>query len=405
MTNVVIFCGGRGSATMISALTGVKEVSLTAVVNAYDSGLSTGRVRHAVPGLLGPSDVRKNISTLALAQGDAVSVRCAELMEYRLPESEFESETQFNALARNDLARLPEQLNHIVRDLPPSVWASVNESLQVFIQHLQRSPFSFQDLAVGNAALAGFFLKTGDFGAAITRYSGLFDLGGHRVLNVTRGEDLWLSARAGQQFCPDEGVLVAQPPAVPIDDLFLLPRAEQEAIYDNAASWIDAAGIGSRVHDAESLPMLGAGAAAAIGNADVIVYGPGTQHSSLLPSYLTIGVAEAIAANSAAAKLLFLNAGADKDQHPAETGADYVRKLRFFLTRRYVLDLPLQVLVTEVIGDPESAQSLTSLDPGVILTTGAWTSAAGKHSGEAVTRKILSAARSVSRAQETSHVA
>jgi 2-phospho-L-lactate transferase/gluconeogenesis factor (CofD/UPF0052 family) len=58
-TRIVLFCGGRGSATIIRALLRQTDVELTLIVNAYDDGLSTGRLRRFLPGMLGPSDVRR----------------------------------------------------------------------------------------------------------------------------------------------------------------------------------------------------------------------------------------------------------------------------------------------------------------------------------------------------------
>ena len=62
MTRIVLFCGGRGSATIIRALLRQSDVELTLLVNAYDDGLSTGALRNFIPGMLGPSDFRKNLS-------------------------------------------------------------------------------------------------------------------------------------------------------------------------------------------------------------------------------------------------------------------------------------------------------------------------------------------------------
>ena len=53
--------------------------------------------------------------------------------------------------------------------------------------------------------------------------------------------------------------------------------------------------------------------ARALAEADVIIYGPGTQHSSLLPSYMTEGVAEVIAANRKADKIFIGNIHRDFD--------------------------------------------------------------------------------------------
>jgi 2-phospho-L-lactate transferase/gluconeogenesis factor (CofD/UPF0052 family) len=61
---VAVFCGGRGSATIIRELLRSTEVHLALLVNAYDDGLSTGALRNFIPGMLGPSDFRKNFSYL-----------------------------------------------------------------------------------------------------------------------------------------------------------------------------------------------------------------------------------------------------------------------------------------------------------------------------------------------------
>ena len=61
-TKVALFCGGRGSATLIRELLRWPNVKLTLLVNAYDDGLSTGALRNFSSGMpTGPSDFRKNL--------------------------------------------------------------------------------------------------------------------------------------------------------------------------------------------------------------------------------------------------------------------------------------------------------------------------------------------------------
>src|SRR4051812_48981002 len=64
VTRVALFCGGRGSSTIIRELLRWPQVELSLLVNAYDDGLSTGALRRFIPDMLGPSDFRKNLSTL-----------------------------------------------------------------------------------------------------------------------------------------------------------------------------------------------------------------------------------------------------------------------------------------------------------------------------------------------------
>src|SRR5204863_3579595 len=81
---VAVFCGGRGATSILRALLRTPGVHLTVLVNAYDDGLSTGRLRGFVPGMLGASDFRKNLARL-LAMSSPVQFAIADLLEYRFP--------------------------------------------------------------------------------------------------------------------------------------------------------------------------------------------------------------------------------------------------------------------------------------------------------------------------------
>src|SRR6516162_8942199 len=62
--NVVLFSGGSGTQSITEAFRRHPQISLKILINAYDDGHSTGRLRRFIPGMLGPSDVRKNINRL-----------------------------------------------------------------------------------------------------------------------------------------------------------------------------------------------------------------------------------------------------------------------------------------------------------------------------------------------------
>src|SRR5258706_7154930 len=81
---IVMFSGGRGTGSITEALIKHAQIELTLIVNTYDDGLSTGALRRFVPGMLGPSDVRKNISRL-IDTTDRADRACKFLLEYRFP--------------------------------------------------------------------------------------------------------------------------------------------------------------------------------------------------------------------------------------------------------------------------------------------------------------------------------
>src|SRR5713101_959838 len=82
--NVVLFSGGSGTQSITEALLRHPQISLTILINAYDDGHSTGRLRRFIPGMLGPSDVRKNINRL-MPQAQECHQALRDLSEHRLP--------------------------------------------------------------------------------------------------------------------------------------------------------------------------------------------------------------------------------------------------------------------------------------------------------------------------------
>jgi len=134
----------------------------------------------------------------------------------------------------------------------------------------------------------------------------------------------------------------------------------------------------------------------AILNADIIVYGPGTQHSSLLPSYRTQGIGEAIARSRAALRVFISNLDRDHDIKTC-TAADLVDSA---LT---TLGDPLnrKRSITHILYNSASANRDSGIRPGVSevatehkgaqFLRGEWesTSTPGRHSGFAIARELV----------------
>jgi 2-phospho-L-lactate transferase/gluconeogenesis factor (CofD/UPF0052 family) len=61
----------------------------------------------------------------------------------------------------------------------------------------------------------------------------------------------------------------------------------------------------------------------ALQQADIVIYSAGTQHSSLYPTYMSVGLAQAIADNKSAYKVFMTNIGADYET-PNYLASDYI---------------------------------------------------------------------------------
>ena len=88
-------------------------------------------------------------------------------------------------------------------------------------------------------------------------------------------------------------------------------------------------------------------------SADLIIYAPGTQHSSLFPSYLTPGLSDAIAANLKAIKLLVTNIQSDAEI-TGSSAVDIIERAVYYLKEKGRLPTPTPCLITHyLLNDPQ----------------------------------------------------
>ena len=385
-TKIVLFCGGRGSATIIRALLRQTDIDLTLLVNAYDDGLSTGALRNFIPGMLGPSDFRKNLSYL-LGNYSNAQYALRNLMEYRLPASsgarEIESLARF--ARNNDTSLLDEPLKSWFVQLPPPLSARLRGLLGRFFDHAAGADeaFDYRDCSLGNLVFAGAYLQMGrDFNAAAAAVG---DLVGSRarLLNVSSEQNRVLAGlKLDGTYLSCEAEIVGPQSAIPITNLYLLehPLATEE-MQTLAAR--DFAGKQAFLAQRDAVPALSPAAAEAIANADIILYGPGTQHSSLLPSYRI--AREALAAAPAPVAAMVMNLDVD---HDIQT-----------LTASDVMDLVLDhgAAITHVLLDQNARLPSGRLDGdayrGAQILRGAFSTPArsGLHNGTAIAERILAA--------------
>src|SRR5580704_490626 len=108
---VVLFSGGSGTQSITETLLRHPQIALRILINAYDDGHSTGRLRRFVPGMLGPSDVRKNIGRLMPAN-ERSEKSLALVSDFRLPMGIARAEALqwIDRIIAGDFALLPEKL-------------------------------------------------------------------------------------------------------------------------------------------------------------------------------------------------------------------------------------------------------------------------------------------------------
>jgi 2-phospho-L-lactate transferase/gluconeogenesis factor (CofD/UPF0052 family) len=353
--SVVLFSGGRGSGALTRQLVARPGVSLTVAINGYDDGASTGEVRRFLGDSLGPSDFRKNASRLAGELGTATP-SLIEFLDTRLPVGISPGE----AVA---------QIRRVAAE--PAGDSRVRDWLQAFLEEHARSgtPFAFGDCSVGNLVFAGAYLRAGrDFNRAVDDYTAVLGLPPGLIENVTTGGDAWLVALSatGQLLRSEEAIVDARNQNT-IRSIFLIdkPLTETEAA-GIAALGPDAA---ARVLEGRQPALaLNRRLAAKIASADVIIYAPGTQHSSLFPSYMTPGLSDAIAANLRAIKLLVTNIQTDAEI-TGSTAVDLIDRALYYLNPRGRPAIPTPCLITHyVMNEPGRTETAPYVPLGPVDT-------------------------------------
>jgi 2-phospho-L-lactate transferase/gluconeogenesis factor (CofD/UPF0052 family) len=345
MLNVVILNGGRGAAAVIPALLARQGLHVTSVVNAYDDGKSTGEIRRFF-GMLGPSDIRK-VQELMLPVDDPDHEASLHLFRYRFPLSCERTEA---------LAHLNRFVDGTQADLVGAtvVSAKSRSALQSFIREFLLSlnaieqvsddRFSFADCSIMNCIYAGAFLVFNRNIEQATRFiDRLFKLRG-TVLPTSIEDKKLVALRENGQMLYSEAEIVELRSNVRVERIYLLDKLLDKTRFESLST-ADKRYYLERHH---CYVGVSPGVKLALQQADIIIYSAGTQHSSLYPTYMSAGLAQAIADNKSAYKVFVTNIGADYET-PSYQASDYIRGAHRYLNLSDPRDYSMEELFDVVL--------------------------------------------------------
>jgi 2-phospho-L-lactate transferase/gluconeogenesis factor (CofD/UPF0052 family) len=404
--NVVLFSGGRGASNIARALNSHSQISLTVAVNAYDDGLSTGRLRRFIPGMLGPSDVRKNICTLIDTKTEA-NQALFDLMEYRFPlditnHVALNTIKSFN-LQNNDLVDMRvEKLKSFLRH---GIYLYICSALDRFYHYYTSQVengggFDFKDASFGNIVFAGVYLSHKEcFNSAIDNISDVFGISS-RVINTTTGENRVLTAlKSDGEYLFDESSIVSPQSSAPIESIFLLENyIEGEEL--RAFNKLSKDQKLEKLKDLNSVPATNTDFLGIMESADIIIYGPGTQHSSLFPTYIQNQIGSAIA-KSSAQKIFIANISHDHDI-VGWTIDEILTKFLWYINQYGKINYQLTDLVTSLIINKDNEKIEENIQfrnlkhlPDEIVKIENWSDKSGKHEIGKIANQILAIAKNM----------
>ena len=297
--NVVIFTGGNGNANLIKHLKDIPFVNLSLLINGYDDGLSTGIIRSANRGMLGPSDFRKNF-TYIIDDFTESNRNIKRLFEHRMSESETKNLLQSPA---NLIALLLAQ----EFTLDSRSQAFIERYFLLGATQLLQFTQNFDELvgfSIGNIVMGGLFVETQDFNLALLNLTRQFQLTA-QLINVSTEDDSKLVAfDAEGNLLKNEADIVNYKGDKPLKSFYLLSLASLTSL-DASKSYTE-----SEIESLAKIPPISKEAQLALQEADVIIFGSGTQFSSLLPSYR---ICQSAILDSSAKKVAIVNNHYDSD--------------------------------------------------------------------------------------------
>lgn len=274
LPHIVLFSGGTACRSTNLALC-ARPVRLTRIVPAWDSGGSSKVIRESLD-VLGVGDIRQALMTMAHGEGRAGDV--VKVCNARLTSSSL-------ADADTEFALYAEGRHPLLERMEPGLRGAILNYLRTFRAAIG-ADFDFRNGSIGNFILTGAHLAhNSDINTAIFVFRKLCDIAGH-VWPSTAESSADLSA-----VLKDETVIAGQ------HQVTALPEEQgRTGIREIALSGRDGAPAPANEAVIESLE-----------SADVVVFGPGSFYTSVLPHFLVEGIVPAIARNVHARRVFIGN--------------------------------------------------------------------------------------------------
>ena len=301
---ILIMTGGTGSIALQTGIYSMLErhpgLQVKVLTNAYDNGKSTGTVRKVLNGkILGPSDVRKNQTTrLKLENPESIWNKFLDI--------------RFDKPANEVKEFCLGQLNEIANRIDRNSYQVISRAITTYFDQPLALKVDYTDFSLANIIYAGLAAANGNsLRQAASIMAGVLEIEDNVILNDDKSLFLGAISKNGHRLTDEGDIVEWGKMDDPLVDIFF---------YDADGN--------------ESAPRLNTEAINAIEEANLIILSSGTQWSSLIPTYASVGFREAIQ-RSKAKIIMVMNTVPDKDS-PGQTAADIVTAIvpKYFPSNR-----------------------------------------------------------------------
>jgi len=361
--NVVLFSGGRGSGTLSNGLREYARknnlnIKVTHITNAYDDGKSTGEIRRFYDAsILGPSDVRK----IQANQFDFFfnDKNINEFLSLRLEGNKDEILEELKLISKEKKPVTDHVYSNFL-SLPFVLKKEILKALQHFysksFETIDLDDFAFSNLIYGSLADMHGGLHHSE---KIIRKA--LNLPDPVVLNSKENGYIFALTEDGY-LLHDEASIVDYEGISPIYEVYYSLR---EVSKKDRKNFQDLTSFEEKKFFLESLdikfPPLSEEATQTLLEADIVIYGPGTQYSSLYPTYFSTGIAKLLT-KVRALKVFITNINHDNET-PGFSAIDQIRQAVFYLNQKGEEGFNAEELVEVVISNEPKQQDPVYIVP------------------------------------------
>jgi len=317
--NILLINGGRGATSFINYFKNKKKYNIYSIVNAYDDGKSTGTIRNFFK-ILGPSDIRK-VQSLFLDNKNKNYKNYKNFFEFRFDSniSNYEAKLIIQKILNfknNKIINFNKISKHRSKKIYFYLKIFFDQTLK--IENKDKILFNFQDCSIINCLYAGAIIHfKRNIEKAIEEITNIFEIK-HKVFVNSNSERFLTAIRANGEVLVTEKDIVEIRSNQSIEEIYLLKKKISKYPLNNYSinykkNFLKRKNFPPNI--SQKLKKI-------INNATYIIFCPGTQHSSLYPTYLTKNFLS-ILLKSSAKKIFISNIGADYET-PFYNASDYV---------------------------------------------------------------------------------
>jgi len=299
--SVVVFCGGRGALSVIRSLIKEGNYDITAIINGYDDGKSTGVIRRMY-NMLGPSDIRK-IQLEYYRNSEFLNNDLLRLMELR-------------ASNKDELIKYLEEPEKFL-DLfiiEKNTRLYIIDKLMNFRKQMRiyENIENYSDFSIGNCIYAATYKSLSDnIERTILEISNLLHIR-HSVLTISN-ESLYLCAldNSGQIYSSEYEIDTSK--CANFKKIYTIADYREinnkmllNGSLDRKCKILDSLNRVAKLSESAVQKIL---------SANIIIYAPGTRSTSFLPIFFNKETFKFISENNSALKLFISNLNSEYKYH------------------------------------------------------------------------------------------